>query len=215
MARGGSQDSDGNHSAGEGPSGLSWGCRFVGECGDPGGEWHRGGGGRTLAETAGTASGYQGESGSEPGADGDQCRLPQPEQRLELRAGIEHDGSHGEPHAHFPLEEAGVAASCQAGNRGGEGPPLEAQPEVAEPPSGPGSRGVVGPLRGDEAEAEQSRGVAPDVRVQRPNRGLGQRLKAGAHQGPTHAAMIQATFRDSGRWRLVEVFTGDPLFMRY
>ena len=134
---------------------------------------------------------------------------------LELRAGIEHDGSHGEPHAHFPLEEAGVAASCQAGNRGGKGPPLEAQPEVAEPPSGPGSRGVVGPLRGDEAEAEQSRGVAPDVRVQRPNRGLGQRLKAGAHQGPTHAAMIQATFRDSGRWRLVEVFTGDPLFMRY
>ena len=155
----------------------------------------------------------QGEG--QQGPDREPGRLPHPLGCLELRAGLQHDRVSGQPDEDLHVEEASVAAEGEGGDRKGEQEEVEAQPTVAGSALLQKDCLSLRPLRGDAAEDERSASVAPDVkdddlkvRWQRPGRGITQKLKAGVKEGLRVIEALNAVVKDTGKWKLLEIFAG-------
>ena len=107
----------------------------------------------------------------------------------------------------FGLEEDVVAAEGEEGRRAGGHQAVEAQPALAGEALREGGGSAVGTLRGDAAEDQQPRRVAPDVRsaLTRPQRGLTQKMKKAVAEGQKTMEMVMRAAADPGSYCVMEM----------
>ena len=166
------------------------------------------GGGAVHQPPPGEAAGQQGQSSGGEGADQAAGRLPLAQQPLELRAGPQHCGVHGQSHENVVLEEDRLDAAHQEGCREGGRPEVEEESTVAGNVVGARGGHALRTLRVDEAEAASARNDTPHVKLRHLNRGDVQRMKAGVRSALGVLEVFDKARRDDGRWLVMEVFAG-------
>ena len=187
-----------------------WGDR---DGNDPGREGDRldCGGDPNDPQAAREEEGCDGPQSSNCGADGMGGQLSILEQCVERRLGVQHHGQHPQPHQDLPMEETGVATSCERGGEDrvqGEGR-MEAQPEVAQLPDQLRDCGTMGTLRSDAPTPAQL-GLHSQVPWQKlsPQRGLMQKLKQGMEKARDKHICVTEIRRMDGDYLLMEIFAG-------
>ena len=159
----------------------------------------------------------EGEAGQVKGQETGDCSLDRGQgglsvlgQCMEQRLGDEHHEERAESPSSSTVEEGGMADACEkgSGDRGPGQAEMEAQSPLDQPDDWNRGGNIVGPLWSNEAEDEGAGCGASVLKMERPQRGLQQRVKESINGLRQVFAAVHQVCQQEGQWMGLEIFAG-------